>query len=270
MIPRTKRDRFARMLILVRTQLRAVSNQLRCYMPWLLALVLISGVGVAQVVTTDTDSDGVVDTTDLDDDNDGIPDTEETGVDTDGDGLDDNLDLDSDNDGIFDYVEAGGTDSDNDGLVDGFTDADANGWDDATESSPLPATTTDTDYDGNPDWQDEDPPLADSDGDGIPDIYELTGTPTADQVCWNHNGGGGTSYAAEVGATISAYIASAGNISFGSGFTPPTSNWEWILYSANASTEADARAMNEYAEVSFTTAADTGTLELRHHSRDVD
>lgn len=47
--------------------------------------------------------------------------------DTDGDGLNDDMDSDSDNDAIPDLVEAGGADTDGDGKIDGFTDADNDG-----------------------------------------------------------------------------------------------------------------------------------------------
>ncbi len=141
----------------------------------------------------DTDNDGVDNYLDLDSDNDGISDIIESGaddtngdglvdnftdpdgdgwdtpggstnpVDTDGDGIDDMLDLDSDNDGIADVEEGGGTDMDNDGLVDNFTDSDGDGWDDNDGTS----SPTDTDNDGQPDYQD-----LDSDDDGISDIDE--------------------------------------------------------------------------------------------------
>ncbi|MFS4417967.1 gliding motility-associated C-terminal domain-containing protein [Maribacter sp. 2307ULW6-5] len=156
----------------------------------------------------DTDGDGIPDVLDLDSDNDGIPDVTEAGgtdangdgtidnftdedndgladsvdpvgpttpgtplenPDTDGDGIPDFQDLDSDNDGIPDVTEAGGTDDDGDGIIDGFTDADGNGLDDATQTTPLP--TEDTDGDGTPDYLD-----LDSDNDGIPDVTEAGGT----------------------------------------------------------------------------------------------
>ncbi|MBN4071169.1 hypothetical protein JYT72_01535, partial [Crocinitomix catalasitica] len=112
-----------------------------------------------------SDTDGIPDAVDLDDDNDGIPDTVEGPGDTDGDGILDRVDLDSDNDGIADVIEAGGLDADGDGEIDGFTDANLDGLDDATASSPLP--TPDTDGDGLADFQD-----IDSDGDGIVDNIE--------------------------------------------------------------------------------------------------
>ncbi|SFM14391.1 Ig-like domain-containing protein [Marinobacter zhejiangensis] len=142
----------------------------------------------------DTDGDTVKDYLDLDADNDGIPDVTESGgndsgngtlgagdpgnngvpssgplspVDTDGDGDDDYRDLDSDNDGVKDIVEAGGSDSDNDGKVDGFSDPNGDGYDDGNASNPLPVP--DTDNDGRPDFQDND----DADNDGIPDTVDV-------------------------------------------------------------------------------------------------
>ena len=149
------------------------------------------------LVPLDTDNDGIDNQRDLDSDNDGIPGVIESGgddpdgdgivgtgtpvvdargiangtilnpVDTDGDSQLDPFDLDADNDGIFDLVEAGGVDVDNDGLVDGFTDINGDGFDDfiAATSLPLP----DTDGDNTPDFQDAD----DVDNDGIVDSIDL-------------------------------------------------------------------------------------------------
>ena len=148
----------------------------------------------------DTDGDGVLDRLDLDSDNDGLTDTTEAGgIDTDGDGIIDGftdadsnglddateatpladpnsdgdsvldrLDVDSDNDGITDTTEAGGLDVDGNGIIDGFTDADSNGLDDATETTPL--TNPDTDGDGVSDRLD-----LDSDNDGLTDTTETGG-----------------------------------------------------------------------------------------------
>ncbi len=144
--------------------------------------------------TTDTDGDGIYDTSDIDDDNDGILDTDECGplgagpgcssMDTDGDGIVNRLDLDSDGDGIPDNVEGQSTtgytapsnsDSDNDGL------------DNAYESMGL--GTPDTDGDGTPDFLDTDSDDdgtidsletwfvlsgSDSDGDGLDDATDAT------------------------------------------------------------------------------------------------
>ncbi len=112
------------------------------------------------VLTDDTDTDGVDDgwtnTTPLTDDED-----------TDGDGLPDRTDLDSDNDGIPDVVEDGGVDTNGDGEVDNFVDADGDGWDDNNPSDGL----ADFDNDGIPNHED-----LDADNDGIPDVIE-SGSP---------------------------------------------------------------------------------------------
>ncbi len=55
--------------------------------------------------------------------------------DFDGDGIPNSEDLDSDNDGIYDIVEAGGTDANNDGLVDNVEDLDNDGLADIYDSS---------------------------------------------------------------------------------------------------------------------------------------
>jgi hypothetical protein len=119
--------------------------------------------------SNDTDSDGVVDSLDLDLDNDGIPNTAEGNglLHSDSDGTPDSLDLDADGDGLFDIVEAGGSDANDDGLVDGFSDGNADGLDDAIAASPLPLT--DSNSDDTPDFQD----ATDSDGDGLVDSVDL-------------------------------------------------------------------------------------------------
>ncbi|MCG1036972.1 LamG-like jellyroll fold domain-containing protein [Polaribacter sargassicola] len=87
------------------------------------------------VTANDPDADGINNICDLDSDNDGILDSVEGTGDFDGDGVPNYLDLDSDNDGIYDIVEAGGTDADNDGLVDNFTDLDQDGLADIYDDS---------------------------------------------------------------------------------------------------------------------------------------
>jgi len=64
-----------------------------------------------------------------DNDNDG---TAYNGVtaDIDQDGLPDSEDLDADNDGLPDLMEMGGTDTDGNGIIDDFVDADGDGFDD--------------------------------------------------------------------------------------------------------------------------------------------
>lgn len=163
--------------------------------------------------STDTDGDGIVDRLDLDSDNDGIPDIVEAGgvdsnndgrvdddtdtdndgwantfdsnnggtaldnPDTDDDGIYDYLDLDSDNDGIPDIIEAGGVDTNDDGLVDSATDTDEDGWANTFDSDNggTALSNPDTDSDGLANNID-----IDADGDGIVDLIEsqaTTGSP---------------------------------------------------------------------------------------------
>ena len=161
------------------------------------------GIPNLQEGTNDTDGDGIIDSLDRDSDNDGITDASEAGgsdvdgdgiidsfTDTDGDGLDDSTgllplpaedtdadglpnfqDLDSDNDGLTDIFEAGSTDADNNGTVDGLTDINGDGLDDAIAATPPPLTDNDTD--GTADYID-----TDSDNDGIPDVTEAGGADT--------------------------------------------------------------------------------------------
>jgi Ig-like domain CHU_C associated/Secretion system C-terminal sorting domain len=99
------------------------------------------------------------------------------------------LDLDSDNDGIPDIVEVGAPDTNNNGKVDGFTDANGDGLHDSyINAGALLITGTDTDADGransypNKNLDRDFRPNAydmDSDGDGIVDVIEA-GLPDAD------------------------------------------------------------------------------------------
>ncbi len=179
----------------------------------------IGGFSYCDFMGQDTDGDGLANYLDSDSDNDGVPDVVEAYgvdvngdgkidnfVDADGDGFDDNaetngtggfglqdfdgdgtpnyIDLDSDGDGIPDIIEAGGTDTNNDGKVDSFTDVNGNGLQDALEgASALIKTGTDTNNDGKTDsWPNKNIDLTgkpnlydlDSDGDGLSD-YEESG-----------------------------------------------------------------------------------------------
>jgi hypothetical protein len=137
---------------------------------------------------SDTDGDGL--TQSVDANNTGANNTG-TGLalpNLDGDAVPNFLDLDSDNDGIPDVVEAGGIDANNNGIIDGFTDANADGLDDAhINGTALLITGTDINGDGKADSYpnknlDRDfRPNAydmDSDGDGIVDVIEA-GLPDA-------------------------------------------------------------------------------------------
>lgn len=166
----------------------------------------------------DADQDGKINQVDLDSDNDGIPDIVEAGgvdtngdgridgafADSDGDGLHNTYDastggdaisnrdtdgdavrnaydLDSDNDGIPDTVEAGGTDADNDGRIDGVVDIDNDGFSDTVDgdvgndgtaentANALIITATDGNSDGQPDSY----PRANTDRIGLPNPYDL-------------------------------------------------------------------------------------------------
>ncbi len=159
------------------------------------------GDGVADYLDLDSDNDGLPDIYEsgannaVDADNDGrtdgpvgtngLADAVETAVDsgvldynadgavdvvldTDGDSVPDYRDLDSDNDGLTDVAEALGEDSDNDAMLDGFVDVDADGFDDAVNLVAL--IDPDSDSDGVKDRLD-----LDSDGDGISDLREAGG-----------------------------------------------------------------------------------------------
>ena len=165
---------------------------------------------------SDTDRDGISDNVDIDDDNDGIPDTVESGgvdplgdadsdgianymdttpgvgvppfVDSNSDGISDafdadkdgilnSFDLDSDGDGIADIVEAGGVDTNGDGIVDfsgtfASNDSDSDGlinlYDASTGGRNI--LNLDTDGDGVKNFLD-----LDSDNDGIADVAEVGG-----------------------------------------------------------------------------------------------
>ncbi len=169
--------------------------------------------GIADVVESfgaDTNGDGRIDNyTDTDSDGfsqnvDGAVGVTGSGnglgaIDIDGDGIPNYLDLDSDNDGIPDLVEVYGSDANNDGRLDSFTDIDLDGYADAVDgdvgndgiaensANSLLLTGPDITGDGRADSYpnknlDRDfRPNAydvDADGDGIVDVIEA-GLPDA-------------------------------------------------------------------------------------------
>ena len=89
----------------------------------------------------------------------------------DGDAQPDYLDRDADNDGIPDLVEAGGVDTNGDGVVDNSSDADGNGYYDVYDvfNGGNTITDADTDSDGHRNRVD-----LDADSDGITDVMEAS------------------------------------------------------------------------------------------------
>ncbi|MBV6644105.1 MAG: hypothetical protein KI790_01570 [Cyclobacteriaceae bacterium] len=124
---------------------------------------------VDQTGGIDTDGDGIDDTYDTDVDGNGYDDAVEATPygqeDKEGDGNKDFRDIDSDGDGIADVVEFGETVNAANAQIDGFTDSNRNGWNDAQESTPI--TPPNTDGDALANYRD-----IDSDNDGIPDNIE--------------------------------------------------------------------------------------------------
>ena len=105
----------------------------------------------------------------VDSNNDGINDF----YDTDKDGRINSLDLDTDNDGVPDIVEAGGIDTNGDGVIDFLADGDGDGLLDVVlhaSTGGVNIANLDTDGDGIPNYKD-----LDSDNDGIPDVVEAMG-----------------------------------------------------------------------------------------------
>ncbi|HEX2532145.1 MAG TPA: hypothetical protein VHK69_00340, partial [Chitinophagaceae bacterium] len=153
----------------------------------------INGDGLVDV-PTDTDNDGLANTYDASTGGNNI-----VNLDTDGDGIRNFLDLDSDNDGIPDVAEVGGVDTNGDGRLDNYNDADSDGLDDTVDSDVgndgtaenaagvLLRTGADTNSDGRPESYPfgipntdgrslPNPYDLDSDNDGIADVIEAGGT----------------------------------------------------------------------------------------------
>ena len=90
--------------------------------------------------------------------------------DYDGDSIPSRIDLDSDGDGIVDLREVGQTDTDNNGMIDGFTDSNSDGYHDAFDGAGSQLITgTDTDSDGIPNSY----PNQNPDSNGLPNFMDL-------------------------------------------------------------------------------------------------
>ncbi|WP_405608882.1 T9SS type A sorting domain-containing protein [Polaribacter sp. Asnod1-A03] len=126
-------------------------------------------------LATGTDTSGantanVLITTGADANGDGKPDTYPNG-DFDGDGILNQLDLDSDNDGILDVVEAGGIDTDRDGIADNYTDGDNDGFNDTVDGDPINALAVGADTAGTNTTNALVVTGSDEDNNGAPDAY---------------------------------------------------------------------------------------------------
>ncbi len=121
----------------------------------------------AYLISNDVDTDGLANDIDTD-----FGSTALSNPNTDGIGNVDFLDLDSDNDGIPDVVEAGGTDVDTNGQLDGSTDSNGDGLISLVDSNEGGAALEVPNLDGDVlvDYRD-----ADSDNDAIPDLIEAGG-----------------------------------------------------------------------------------------------
>ncbi|WP_394801530.1 Ig-like domain-containing protein, partial [Tenacibaculum piscium] len=210
------------------------------------------GAILGTVTANDPDADGINNVCDSDDDNDGISDTDENinnknpdadadadGIplylddddtnaaigdvnnsieadfDTDNDGIPNHLDLDADNDGIYDVVEAGGTDTNNDGKADhsGADYSDTAGFPDSTGFGLTP-TNTNT-ITGNP----ADFLNIDSDGDGCYDANEAYNNANTDT---NSDG--------TYGGVITSAEVNANGLVTGAAYGAPNANYTIVSY----------------------------------------
>ncbi|MCD8433102.1 hypothetical protein LNJ05_10060, partial [Tenacibaculum finnmarkense genomovar ulcerans] len=212
------------------------------------------GAILGTVTANDPDADGINNVCDSDDDNDGISDTDENinnknpdadadadGIplylddddtnaaigdvnnsieadfDTDNDGIPNHLDLDADNDGIYDVVEAGGTDTNNDGKAD-HSGADYSDTDGIPDSAffglgVIPKNTNT--ITGNP----ADFLNIDSDGDGCSDANEAYNNANTDT---NSDG--------TYGGVITSAEVNANGLVTGAAYGAPNANYTIVSY----------------------------------------
>ncbi|MCG8881559.1 Ig-like domain-containing protein [Tenacibaculum finnmarkense] len=212
------------------------------------------GAILGTVTANDPDADGINNVCDSDDDNDGISDTDENinnknpdadadadGIplylddddtnaaigdvnnsieadfDTDNDGIPNHLDLDADNDGIYDVVEAGGTDTNNDGKADhsGADYSDTGGIPDSAFFGLGVIPTNTNTITGNP----ADFLNIDSDGDGCSDANEAYNNANTDT---NSDG--------TYGGVITSAEVNANGLVTGAAYGAPNANYTIVSY----------------------------------------
>jgi|GEM_PF-1250660 len=175
-------------------------------------------------------------------------------IDTDGDGVVDSCDLDSDGDGCSDVTEAGFTDVDENGEVDGIgfnIDGTVTGSDGYTGTDPkvidpnLVALSCDTDDDGINPWTD-----LDDDNDGLLDTEESVSVAENSQVEWIHFGN-----SPEATVLFPDLVSVGVDEAYGPGIDENITSTFLECHSVDARNLYEARQFGEYVEYSFTTKA---------------
>jgi hypothetical protein len=177
-------------------------------------------------------------------------------MDTDGDGIADHLDPDSDGDGCLDALEAGFTDADMDGEVDGTgyaADGTVTGSDGYTGTDPivtdygLVAPSCDTDGDGvNPDLD------LDDDNDGIPDTEEGCGNLLVNGDFENQNFSDATAFPDGFTDNSGTFIGTSFNSNVLTGWTYDQNMDGWVggeSPSWSSNTFADAFHGSQFVDV---------------------
>ncbi|QWX84635.1 Ig-like domain-containing protein [Cellulophaga sp. HaHaR_3_176] len=181
-------------------------------------------------------------------------------------GTKDFLNTDSDGDLCTDAKEAGFTDADNDGEVDGtgYTTWGAVEGSDGYTGTTAEVTDSNNsvacggpagpDYDGDGILDDVD---LDIDNDGILNADEANNC-TGAQIEWTHNGDSGNSDSATFNLGDEVYFTNHPDIIFGSGIdeTTDNNNFTYLLRNAGEANFANAKSGNDYAQLSFTPTED--------------